>query len=311
LMMAAAEDEPPVEVAEERTLFSDLDYLKSALPYFMQKERYRVADLRSVPGVEIHLNDELKQRLADLIPEEAMPADDVLRLSPDKEFFMEEISRSLQHDIIDSAWPTTQYLWPLHPVFEWVNDKAGLLFGRHEAPLIGVPGGLAPDEFIFILAGTIPNRKSTPVVDEWFALRYKDGRLVDEMSIDEVIRMTGYDRGDLPNRANLSQEQIKAGQALLLDAVNEARRVMERHYRQYREAIDPNINAEIDKLAALEVRHKDYVNSTYADRERKRQEELRQVEALFDEFAEWVRDTLEIEETPYIRVVGVMTGVEA
>ena len=48
---------------------------------------------------------------------------------------------------------------------------------------------------------------------------------------------------------------------------------MERHYRQYREAIDPNINAEIDKLAALEVRHKDYVNSTYADRERKRQEE--------------------------------------
>ena len=43
----------------------------------------------------------------------------------------------------------------------------------------------------------------------------------------------------------------------------------------------------------------------------KRQEELRQVEALFDEFAEWVRDTLEIEETPYIRVVGVMTGVEA
>ena len=72
-----------------------------------------MADLRSVPGVEIHLNDELKQRLADLIPEEAMPADDVLRLSPDKEFIMEEISRSLQHDIIDSAWPTTQYLWPL------------------------------------------------------------------------------------------------------------------------------------------------------------------------------------------------------
>jgi hypothetical protein len=38
--------------------------------------------------------------------------------------------RQSQNSMSENAWPTVQYLWPLHPIFEWLNDKAGLLFGR-------------------------------------------------------------------------------------------------------------------------------------------------------------------------------------
>src|SRR5690606_19086793 len=130
---------------------------------------------------------------------------------------------------------------PLHPIFEWVNDRASVLFGRHEAPIMGVPTGLSDDEFIFVVAGTIPNRKSTPVVDEWFGLRYRKGRLIEEMSIDQIMSLTGYDRGDLPNRGALEPEQIRAAENLLPNVVRDALRVLERHYQAYKETIDPKI----------------------------------------------------------------------
>ena len=309
LMMGATEDEAPVEVTSTRTLFSDLDYLSVALDYFMQKERYRVEKLRSVPGLEIQLTPELKSRLSALIPEEALPANDALRLSPDKDFCMQEMQRSLQQDMIESAWPATQYLWALHPIFEWVNDKASLLFGRQEAPIIGLPNALSKDEYIFLLAGTIPNRKSTPVVDEWFGLHYKSGQFMGEMSMEEVMAMTKYDRGDIPNRAALSTDQIKQGEALLPAVVEEANKVMHRHYQAYKEQIDPQIDEELDKLAEQQDRHHHYIQESLFDRHRKLDEELRKVDELFDDLVEWVRNTLEIEKNAYVRIVGVITGV--
>jgi hypothetical protein len=35
------------------------------------------------------------------------------------------------------------------------------------------------------------------------------------------------------------------------------------------------------------------------------------VERVFDDFANWVRDTLEIEDNPYLRVIALLTGVKA
>lgn len=309
LMMGATEDEAPVEVASSSTLFSDLDYLSVALEYFMQKERYRVEKLRSVPGLEIQLTPELKSRLAALMPEEALPANDTLRLSPDKEFCMLEMQRSLQQDIIESPWPATQYLWPLHPIFDWVNDKASLLFGRQEAPIIGLPNALSKDEYIFLIAGSIPNRKSTPVVDEWFGLRYKNGQLMEEMNMEEAMAMTKYHRGDIPNRANLPEEQIKQGEALLPAVIKEANKVMHQHYQSYKKQVDPQIDDELDKLAELHHRHHQYIHETLSERRRRREEELHKVDKLFDEFVDWVRDTLEIETNAHVRIVGVMTGV--
>ena len=136
LMMGASEVASAAEVSTDETLYSDINYLYSAISYFMQTERHPVQKLQTVEGLEIKITEDLKRRLTALIPEEAMPGTEYLRLSPDKSFCMEEMKRSMQNNMSETAWPTTQYLWPLHPIYEWVNDKAGLLFGRGEAPLV-------------------------------------------------------------------------------------------------------------------------------------------------------------------------------
>lgn len=36
----------------------------------------------------------------------------------------------------------------------------------------------------------------------------------------------------------------------------------------------------------------------------------REVEQIFREFTEWVRDTLEIKDNPHLQVIAVITGVK-
>lgn len=308
LMMGANENEAPPEVHNHETLFSDIDYLHSAMKYFTQTERQPLRNLETVEGLEIEITPDLKRRLAALLPEEVMPGTDFLRLSPDKSFCMEEIKRSMQKNISEAAWPTTQYLWPLHPIFDWLNDKAGLLFGRSEAPIVSIHGSVPATDYIYIIAGTIPNRKSTPVVDVWFGLRFSNGKFLEEMSMEQVIAKTDFGRKDVPNRNNIPVEGKDKAEALLQFAVEEAKKVLDRHCANYRQKIEPLIVEEIDKLIELEDKHKDYQLSLF-ESERKKSEQERKVEEIFARFTDWVKDTLEIEDNPYLRIVAVLMGV--
>ena len=309
LMMGATEGEEPVKLQRPATLFSDLEYLSKTLDYLGQRERHRFEEMRSVQGLQIELSTELKGRLEGLIPEEAFPADDILRLSTDKDYCMEEMRRSLQHDLMESAWPATQYLWPLHPIFEWVRDRTSILYGRQEAPILGLSTNLEEDECIFIMAGTIPNRKSTPVVDEWFALRYKGNRFQGEMSMDQLIEETMLNHSKIPNTNAVNDIQVEETGKLLATAVDQAQKVMEKHYQEYNARVNPQIRDELNKLAELQDRHHTFINTSLEDQKRRREQEMRKVDKIFDDFVEWVTDTLEIEKDPYVRVIAVLTGV--
>lgn len=174
LMSAASEAEnaetKESTIVEDDTLFSDVDYLYQALNFLNQTESHPVEKLQTVSGLDIKLTPDMLRRLKALVPEEALPHGDTLRVSNDKAFCMEQMRNSMQKNMDESAWPSTQYLWKLHPVLSWVDDKAGLLFGRGEAPVIGLPDKLAAGESIYIVSGSMPNLKSTPLVDEWFVL---------------------------------------------------------------------------------------------------------------------------------------------
>lgn len=308
LMAGAAEAELPARVSDEDTLFADVDYVKTAIPYFNKNERNTVQSLQTVDGVEISISPELRRRLSALLPDEAMPSEDFLRLSPDKHFAMSEMVRSMQNNLSETAWPKTQFLWKLHPLFTWINDKASLLYGRNEAPIVGLSDGLEAGDFVFIMAGTIPNRKSAPVVDEWFGLHYRNGSLCGELTMNDVLTNTKLSRNNLPNRNLVTEEKIAEATALLKTVVPDAQEALKRHYTEYNNEMNPKIYAELDKLSELEQRHKNYQMSLFED-ERRKSEKERMVETIFNNFVDWVKDTLEIEDNPYIRVVAVLTGV--
>ncbi|MDR2752369.1 MAG: DEAD/DEAH box helicase, partial [Clostridiales bacterium] len=272
-LMASGNDEAPTETVDDDTLFSDLNYLKTALEHLSEKESDVVKKLETISGLEIKLTPDMRRRFKALLPDEAIPSSDYMRVTTDKEFAMEEMMRSMQSSISETAWPKTHYLWKLHPVFTWINDKSGLIFGRGEAPLVGLPGTMKPSQIIYIVAGTIPNRKSAPVVDEWFGLLYENDQFSLELTMDELIARTKFGRQELPNRQSVSEAMIASATALLPNVVGKAKEIMQRHVDAYKDRIDPQITDELEKQATLEARHHQFNNDTFAENKRKFEED--------------------------------------
>lgn len=81
------------------------------------------------------------------------------------------------------------------------------------------------------------------------------------------------------------------------------------HYMRYQTGMSPLLDEEVDKLIALQERHKEYYQMTLFEHERKLQEQERRVDELFEQLMNWVKETLTIQNNPYIRVVSVLMGV--
>lgn len=312
LMGLGEENTVKIEYSDEETLFSDLDYVKNALDVFTDTEEIKYADLTATQGVEIKLTDNVKKKISKLMPPEAMPSDDYLRLSPDKVYCMKDMSRCMQNELAETAWPATQYLWKLHPIFNWIEDKAGVFYKRNEIPVLGLSNGLRANEIVYIIAGTIPNRKSTTVVDEWFGVYYKDNKFVQIFTMSEVMQKTHLNEKE-PNTQRIMEQQIVNAQALLQDVVERAKSLMFTKCVEYKDKTDPYIYDEMQRLMELQERHKDAQLSIFdlgvAGMERRKSEKEREIEKIFDDFMEWEKDTLEIEENPYIKIIAVTMGV--
>lgn len=314
LMAAASETEETAieqlsETVSDETLFTDKEYLEQAVQYLNQTDSNPVQELQTVSGLDIRLTPEMERRLRALIPEEAMPQGETLRLSDDKAFCMEQMCTSMQKNMDEAAWPSSQYLWKLHPIFSWVNDKAGLLFKRAEAPVLGLPGVLYPGEALYIVSGSVPNLKSTPLIDEWFGLLYRDGQFIQRLSMEEVVQKAGLRSARIPNTNCITNQSIVAASSLLHDVVMQAKTYLTERYQQYQAEMNPKLDAEVDKLIELQEKHKEYYQTTLFEHERQLQEQERRVDKLFDDFTNWVKETLTIQNNPYIRIVSVLMGV--
>ena len=280
-------------------------YVKTDFDYFTGKvkvvEEIKYSDLSRTQGVEIKLTDNVKKRIKKLIPPEAMPSDDYLRLSPDREYCLNDMKRCMQNDLAETAWLATQYLWKLHPIFNWIEDKAGVFYKRSEVPVLGLTNSIGAEDILFIVAGLIPNRKSTTVVDEWFGVLYKNDQFDNILSMNEVLQKTHLNV-KVPNTQNVTEEQIARGQKLLGDVVNRAKKIMADKCAEYKEKTDPYIYEEMERLEQLEQRHKaaqlSFFDLGIPGMERKKSEKEREIEAIFTNFMDWEKDTLEIEENP-------------
>lgn len=239
-----------------------------------------------------------------------MPTGELLQLSDDKSFCMEEMKRSMQNNLEETAWPKTQYLWKLHPLLTWINDKAGLLYGRGQAPVISIPDKLSQDEVIFIVTGSYPNAKAASLVDEWFGIVYRNGIFAEILPMHSVVQKVQLGRNKIPNANAITEEHLAFLSGLREDVIDQAKKHLASFRDAYKKHITPLLDAEVDKLGELEARHKDYQLSLFQDL-RKRSEKVREVDELFDRFVKWVHDTMEIQKDtpPYIRIVTVMMGV--
>ena len=304
---AGNEDLPP----RPRSLFvSELAYCAAALHRLREKER----DLRFEVDTEsstltLDAPEDLRHRF-DSFPREVIPNDGRFVLTEDLRRMQEAIADGRRDE---AAWPRLHYLWRLCPVVGWLNDRMLAAFGRHEAPVLaGVPG-LAPEETVYVLSGLVPNRKSHPLVYEWVGVAFRGDRLAALIPFEDLLERTGLGSAHVANR--LRPVDIAALEALLPAAVEHARRWVVERRNAFEEAIDVKLEATLAELEWLKDRQLRQVEirreqSQQAEtlKLRRAEQQRRAIELVFDEYLEWVQDTMTTERQPWIKVVCVLAG---
>lgn len=147
--------ESPSLFGDERSL-SDYSFAKTALQQlsipdpiaqFSTDDEHRTVTLTAP--------QDLQDRLKFGMPAEARNKDHRYTLTASNLAMAEAIERARQAKLEEYSWPALHYLWPQHPIMEWLTERVLTAFGRHRAPVIRLPH-LAEGEQAFILHSLIP-----------------------------------------------------------------------------------------------------------------------------------------------------------
>jgi len=298
-------------VASPLSLYEgEFDYVKAALRHLKERRDARLdVDLyEDAETVRLTATDEIEDRFRRL-PDEIWPEDDVFFLSSDPDRVQASIveARTEEH-----AWPATQYLWRLHPLSQWVDDKVLASFHRNEAPILTLPT-LGVEETIVVCSGNVPNRKGQSVVNPWVGVRFWKDMEPKVLPFEQVLDDTGLVGEEPPNPARAVD--VEALEALVPRAVDAARTWVERRRNEVNDRLNDKLNRRLQELETLQAEHERVLERKYAESDRPAQiveteleKDRRELDDIFEEFLEWVERSMTIEEEAYIQVIAVLTG---
>jgi ERCC4-related helicase len=205
-----------------------------------------------------------------------------------------------------------EYLWPLHPLVEWLVDRGLATFARHQAPVLQLPSGLEPGEVVMVLQGTIPNRSGQPVIQEWVGVRFQGSGLKVEAvePFAQIAKRLQLGERDYPNR------QLPVPESLNLQrrkAVQEAHAYLLQRRQEWIERMQPQLAEQTERLERLRGKQVQQLRLNFEQdgsvasvkAEKLRQGELR-VERLFESHQRYVEDVMTTEEAPYLKLVAVL-----
>jgi hypothetical protein len=205
-----------------------------------------------------------------------------------------------------------EYLWPLHPLVEWLVDRGLATFGRHEAPVLQLTSGLEPAEVVMVLQGTIPNRSGQPVIQEWVGVRFLGPGLKVEAvePFAAIAERLQLGQRDYPNR------QLPVPDSLRLQrgqAVREAHAYLLRRRQEWMERMQPLLAEQSERLERLRGKQLRQLQlnfeqdgSVVAVKAETLRVGEQKVERLFESHRRYVEDVLTTEEAPYLKLVAVL-----
>ncbi len=306
----------PAEPRSPFSLFDDeLDYCEAALFHLTNLQKDEAGSRALLFEVDMARETLTLDAPEDLVARYGRLATEVL---PTSRRLHLTISRARMADAIDesrrseSTWPSLQYLWRLSPVVDWVNDRMLAAFGRFEAPVLSGMAGLAEDEAVFVCSGLVPNRKSHPLVYEWIAVSFRAAKFAELTDFKALAKRTGLVGSRLVNREQPAD--IEALSRLLPEAVQRARGHFIKRRRAFEDIINAQLDKEVDALDAFRARRLAQLDAWRAAsgqaeqlKRGRAEQEREQVQAIHDEYLEWIQDTMTTEPHPSIKVVCAMT----
>ena len=205
-----------------------------------------------------------------------------------------------------------EYLWPLHPLVEWLVDRGLATFARHQAPVLQLTAGLEPGEVVMVLQGTIPNRSGQPVIQEWVGVLFQGSGLkveaVEPFAL--IAKRLQLGERDYPNR------QLPVPESLNLQrrqAVQEAHSYLLQRRQEWIERMQPQLAEQTERLERLRGKQVQQLQLNFEQdgsvvsvkAEKLRQGELR-VQRLFESHLRYMEDVMTTEEAPYLKLVAVL-----
>jgi hypothetical protein len=163
------------------------------------------------------------------------------------------------------------------------------------------------------MQGEIPNQKGHPAVHEWFGVRYERGVFAGTLTLDAWLSRTQFatkvfaNTGVTPNLIPI--------QSLVPDAVARARAFLSTKCHEFHERHQSRLAEHLANLTRLRERQgeqleKDFPEAAGLNRMQraKKDERQRQITRVFDDHVTWVKETMTIEDVPYLRLAAVFSG---
>jgi hypothetical protein len=191
------------------------------------------------------------------------------------------------------------YLWEQHPVFQWLNNKVASGLRRQQAPVVVAGDNLAINETIFITYSLIANQKGQPLIQRWLGVRFINGKFDSVESLENVLTRTGLAKG-LPNSGQTATTLTGLKQQLP-EVVKQVSEKMTLYRKQFEQENRPKLNAQLDKLQKLEHKHIEQL-----DIFRESSDQVAAIRSRFEEYRQWIHETMNTEDQPYIQIVAAI-----
>lgn len=300
-------NDPPSLFGADRSL-GDYLFAKTALQQLSNPNpiaQFSIDDLHCT--VSLTAPRDLQDRLKLSMPAEARARDHRYTLTSSREDMADAIERARQARREEDTWPAIHYLWPQHPIMEWLTERVLTAFGRHRAPVIR-SAQLAEGEQAFILLSLIPNRKGQPLLIEWRVAVLQQGVWTLEGFPDFASR-AGLQAGKLPNSGKAIDTTVLQQQ--LPAAVAAMRRFMVERQKSFAADMEARLQKTLDDLARLQGRQEEQLEFRFQQSQQaenlkrgQREQRTQHIRKVFDEYRDWVRDTMTTEPEPFIQVLA-------
>jgi hypothetical protein len=200
---------------------------------------------------------------------------------------------------------------------EWLGDRILTHFGRHRAPLLQ-SASLHPDEQAFILMSLVPNRKGQPLLVEWqIATRRGSGTFSLE-PFYPFLKRAGLKAGGLPNRGHTPglDDTTKSMQQALPKAVQAMHAHMVRQQAAFSTRLTERLQGTLADLERLQGRQieqlkLDLEGQLETVKRGRFEQRSQQINRVFDDYRQWVHDTLTTEPQPWIQVLAALCHPKA
>ena len=295
------------DIAEMPSLFEDdFSYVVAALEEYKQEQDLQLNILEDELLIELTMPKELRDR-ALRFPKEILPdKNEPLRLSADKKAIAHDLEEARR---AEDSWSSLQYLWELHPIVTWLNDRGVTLFGRHQAPVITLADKLAAEEVVFIVSGVIPNRRGQPLINKWLGVVFEGDKFVrvEEFTATRDRALLGKE--PIPNTNQEVDESLLELRSLAGDRAIE---VILAADKKYNDCINPKLQEQYNRLEnwrgkSCEQLELPIVNTNNITKSKKEKEQNR-IQRTFEDYWNFVQESTTTEKAPYIKIVAVLTG---